>query len=123
MKQFVFKILAVSIVLALIGWLIFKLFIPEYYIHVLPFALLFFMTITILVHAWQLRMLKKDLAKFTRSNMLVTFFKLIIYSVFAIGYIAIKPNDALVFVIGLFILYTTYSFIEVTEINKVSNKK
>lgn len=123
MKQFILKILGVSTVLALIGWLIFSLFIPEYYLPVLPFTLLFFLIVTILVHAWQLKMAKKDVAKFTRSNMLLTFFKLVIYSVFAIIFIAVDSENALVFVICIMIIYLVYTILEVLEISRISRKQ
>ncbi|MEZ5104242.1 MAG: hypothetical protein R2757_07090 [Draconibacterium sp.] len=123
MKQFIFKILTVSIVLALIGWVVFSFFLKEYYLPVLPFMLLFFMIVTISVHAWQLRMAKKDIAKFTRSNMLLTFVKLVIYSVFAVVYIAFESENALVFVICLFGIYLVFSIIEVSDLTRISKKK
>ena len=123
MKQFIFKILTVSIVLALIGWGVFSFFLKEYYLPVLPFMLLFFMIVTISVHAWQLRMAKKDIAKFTRSNMLLTFVKLVIYSVFAVVYIAFESENALVFVICLFVIYLVFSIIEVSDLTRISKKK
>ena len=123
MKQFILKILGISIILAFVGWLVFALFIPEYYLSALPFTLLFFLVVTILVHAWQLKMAKKDVAKFTRSNMLLTFFKLVIYSVFAIIFIAADRENALVFVICLMIIYLVYTILEVSELSRISRKQ
>jgi len=122
MKQFIFKILTVSVALALIGWVVFSFFFKEYYLPVLPFMLLFFIIVTISVHAWQLRMAKKDIAKFTRSNMLLTFVKLVIYSVFAVVYIAFESENALVFVICLFVIYLVFSIIEVSDLTRISKK-
>jgi hypothetical protein len=123
MKKFIAKILGISAILVLVGWLVFSLFLPEYYLTVLPFTLLFFVTVTILVHAWQLKMAKKDVAKFTRSNMLLTFFKLVIYSVFAIIFIAVDRENALVFVICLMIIYIVFSILEVSELSRISRKQ
>jgi len=123
MKQFIVKILGVSVALALIGWLAFSLFIPEYYLPVLPFMLLFFLIVTISVHAYQLKLAKKDIARFARSNMLITFFKLMVYSVFAFIYIANNKENALVFVVCLMALYLIFSFIEVSEITRIARKK
>lgn len=108
--------------MAVIGWLVFSLFLPEYYLPILPFTLLFFLIVTILVHAWQLKVAKKNLAKFARTNMLVTFFKLVIYSVFAVVYIANDRENALVFVICLMIIYVIFSFLEVSELSRLSKK-
>jgi hypothetical protein len=123
MKKFVVKIVGVSAVLVLTGWLVFSIFLPEYYLTVLPFTLLFFLVVTISVHAWQLNMAKKDLAKFTRSNMLLTFLKLVVYSVFAVVYIAFDHEHALVFVICLMILYIVFTFLEVSDLTRISKNQ
>ena len=68
-------------------------------------------------------MAQKDLAKFTRSNMLLTFLKLIIYSVFAVVYIAVDRNHALVFVICLMILYVVFTFLEVSDLTRISKNQ
>ena len=120
MKKFLIKIIATTLFLALAAWLVFSLFLPEYYLSVLPYTLVFFMAVTIVVHAYQLRLAKKDIAKFTRSNMLITFFKLIIYSVFAVIYIANNSENAITFVLCLMIIYLVFSFIEVSELTKIS---
>ena len=78
---------------------------------------------TILVHALQLRVAKKDFGSFMRTNMLATMIKLIIYSVFAVVYIVNDRENALTFVICLVIIYTVFSFIEVTELSNLSRKK
>ncbi len=122
MKQFVLKLTVLTLGLALIGWLVFSLFLPQYYLPVLPFLLLFFFTVTLTIHAYQLNLLKKKPAKFTTSNMLVTFLKLVLYSVVAIAYIAFNPANALVFVICLMLLYLIFTFVEVVEISKLVRK-
>jgi len=123
MKSFIAKIAGVSVALAVAGWLAFSLFLPGYYLPVLPWMLLFFLVITLLVHAWQLKLIKKDMGRFARSNMLVTFFKLMIYSVFAVVYIASDKENALVFVVCLALVYFIFSFVEVSEITRIVRKK
>lgn len=118
LKKFIVKTIVISAVIALIGWLAFSLFIPQYYLPIFPYTLGFFYIVAIAVHAYQLKLAKKNMAKFTRSTMLITFFKLVIYSIFAVAYIANDSENALAFVIGLMLLYFIFSFIEVTEINK-----
>ena len=78
MKNFILKLTAASIGIALIAGLLFFFFFREYYIPVLPFILVFFYVVTALVHAYQLKLAKTDIGKFARSNMLITFFKLVI---------------------------------------------
>lgn len=122
MKQFIIRLLVVTVIITLIGVLAFSLFLTEYYLPILPFLLLFFFVITISIHAYQLALVKKDIGKFARSNMLITFLKLIIYSTIAVVYIAIDSENALVFVICLMALYLIYTFFEVSEITRSSKK-
>ena len=123
MKIFIIKLTAVSFGLALIAWLVFSMFLPEYYIPTLPFLLLFFYLTTICIHAYQLSLKKKDIGKFARSNMLITFFKLILYSVVTVIYIAIDKENAIPFVVCLMLLYLIFTFIEVSESTKTVGSK
>jgi len=123
MKQFTVKLLGVTVVIALLGWLAFSQFFTEYYLPVLPFLLLFFFVVTLLIHAYQLYLSKKDIGKFARSNMLITFFKLILFSVVAVVYIAIDSENAMVFVICLMLLYIVFTFVEVAEITRTQKSK
>lgn len=122
MKSFIVKLTGITLAIALIGWLVFTLLLPEHYLPVMPFLLLFFYTVTIGVHAYQLNLAKKDMGKFTRSNMLVTFFKLILYSTATIIYIVFDKENAIPFVVCLMLLYLIYTFIEVAELTRLSRK-
>ncbi|HKJ78945.1 MAG TPA: hypothetical protein VKA10_05395, partial [Prolixibacteraceae bacterium] len=100
----------------------FSFFIPEYYLPVMPYTLLFFMVVALGVHAWQLRLARKNFAKFAQFSMLITFFKLVIYSVFGVIYIANNRENAVPFVISLMILYLVFTVIEVAELARVTRK-
>lgn len=123
MKQFIIKTTLISAILAVIGGIVFSWFIPQYYLPVFPFLLLFFAITTVLIHAYQLQLAKKDMSKFTRSNMLITFFKLFLYSVVAVVYIVIDTANAKIFVICLMLLYIVFTIFEVTSILKITSKK
>jgi hypothetical protein len=120
MKRFIINIAVISIVLAFAGWLVFTQLIPQYYLPVLPFLLLFFAGASVFLHAYQLQLAKKDLAKFARSNMLVTFFRLVVYSAVAIIYIAVDSKNAKVFVICFVILYIVFTVFEVASLIKIT---
>ena len=120
MKSFITKLTALTLSIALIGWLVFSLFLPEYYLPVFPFLLGFFFVVTLAIHAYQLKIAQKDIGKFARSNMLITFFKLMAYSVLAVIYIALDRENAIQFVAGLMFLYLVYSFFEVKEVSKIN---
>jgi hypothetical protein len=123
MKRFIINIAGISVVLTLIGWLIFSRFIPQYYLPALPFLLLFFAATSVLIHAYQLKLAKKDFAKFTRSNMLITFFKLVLYSAVAVIYMVADKENARVFVICFMVLYLIFTVFEVFSLIKIPNSK
>lgn len=119
MKRFFVNIVLISVILSLIGWLIFSQFIPQYYLPVFPFILLFFSVTSVAIHAYQLQLAKKDMAKFTRSNMVVTFLKLFLYSAVAIIYIAVDSQNAKVFVVYFVLLYIIYTVFEVLSLLRI----
>ncbi len=123
MKQFIIKLSALTVAIALLGWLVFSFFLQNYYLPILPGLLLFFFVVTLFIHSYQIDLAKKDMGRFTRSIMLTTFFKLILYSIVAIAYIAIAPQNTLVFVICLMFLYLVFTVFEVFEISRISRKK
>jgi len=119
MKNFIKNITLISIVLTLTGWLIFSQFIPQYYLPVFPFLLVFFVVIAVAIHAYQLQLAKNNMAKFTRSNMIITFLKLFLYSAVAIVYIAVDTKNAKVFVICFVLLYVVFTIFEVFSLLKI----
>lgn len=125
MKQFITGIAIISLLLTLIGWLVFSQFIPGYYLPVLPFLLVFFIVISISVHAFQLQQANNNMAKFARNNMLVTFLKLILYSAVAVIYFVFDSKNAKIFFICFMLLYLIFTVFEVTSLIRVTsaNKK
>jgi len=123
MKSFIINIAGLSVVLVIIGWLIFSQVIPQFYLPVFPFLLLFFVATSVSIHAYQLKLAKGSIAKFTRSNMLITFFKLVIYSSFAVIYMAADRENAKVFVICFLALYLFYTVFEVLSLIRITNGK
>lgn len=123
MKSFIAKLTGLTLITALAGWLVFSLWLPQYYLPVLPWLLVFFFLFTLIIHAYQVSLSKKDFGKFTRSNMIITFVKLIVYSVVAVLYIALDKENALPFVVCLFLLYLLFTFFEVRELSKISRSQ
>jgi len=121
MKKFIINVAGISVMLILIGWLVFSLLIPQYYLPVFPFLLLFFAVSSVLIYGYQLKLAKKDFSKFTRSNMLITFFKLFLYSSVAIVYIALDTKNAKVFVVCFVILYLIFTVFEVFSLIRITS--
>jgi hypothetical protein len=125
MKKYIKNLLFVILIIALISWLLFAKFIPQYYLQVFPFVVLFYAVISILIYAYQLLLASKDMGKFSRSIMLVTFLKLILYSAVAILYMVIDRENAKIFVVYFMFLYIVFTVFEVFSLLRIttSSKK
>ena len=122
-KRFLFKIILTTLILALLGALLFCFIIPQYYLSIFPWLLLFFAAVTFLVHAWQINLAKKDMAKVSRSSMIATMLRLFLYSAVAIIYFATHPENAVIFVISLVILYVVFTYIEIIDLTQFIRKR
>ena len=123
LKRFILKIVMTVSVLVLLGWMVFTFIIPEYYIPILPYLLAFFTFITVLIHAWQLWIAKKDMQRFARSSMIISMLRLFLYSAVAIIYFANYTGNLAVFVISIIIIYIVFTFITVKDISEIARKK
>ncbi|GEM_PF-4115970 len=123
MKKFIFKIVTISLVLTVLGAIAFIFVIPQYYLPVLPYLLLFFAATTIFLHAYQMQLAKKNMAKFTNNTMLISFLKLFLYSLVAVVYIIFDTENVIVFVVCLMLFYIIFTTFEVVEVLKITKRK
>lgn len=123
MKQYLLKIFSLAIFLIITGWVVFTYSLPQYYLPVFPFVLLFFVLFSVAIHAWQAHLSKSPMGKFTRSNMILTFMKLVFYSAFVIVYIAIDRENAKIFTIVFMILYLVFTTFEVILLTSSTSSK
>ncbi len=119
-KKFLIKILIAVLFLTGIGGILFIFIVPEKYLPVLPWMLLFFALITVISHGYQFRLAKKDSARFVRSSMIISILRLFIYSFFAIVYFATSTENIAVFVVCLVVFYVVFTFIEVSDLTRIS---
>ncbi len=117
-KKFTIKLLIVGAITLLIGGVAFMFFFKEYYMPIYLWSLVFFFFVTLLVHAYQLKKAKAGVAKFTRTSMVVTFLKLLIYSAFIIIRLAISTEQAIVFVVVIMAIYIIFTVTEVSDLTK-----
>jgi hypothetical protein len=120
LKKFVIKTLAAALILLVFGWIVFTFFVPDKYIAVLPWMLFIFLIITLVTFTFQLQVAKKDMARFTRISVLVSFLRLVLYSAFAFVYLAKRPENAAVFIVCLVICYLVFTILEVAELTGIS---
>lgn len=123
LNKFIIKIFAAALILLVFGWIVFTFFVPGKYIAVLPWMLLIFLIITLVTFTLQLQVAKKDMARFSRISVLVSFLRLVLYSAFAFIYLAKRPENAAVFVVCLVIFYLVFTFLEVSELTRISKNQ
>ena len=122
-KKFAFRILIAAVLIISGAWIVFNYFIPELYLPVLPWMLVFFSIVTILTHGYQLRIAQKDLNKFARSSMVITMLRLLLYSFFAFIYLFINNENAVVFVVCLIVVYLIYTVLETISLTRIVRKQ
>ncbi len=125
LSKFTVILSTITLVVLMVGGVLFWKIIPQYYITILPFMLLFFFVVTFVSFWIGLRLLQADIGKFTRYSMVITFAKLFIYLIFGISYMLNNSNklSLITFVICLFILYLIYTIAEVTYLSKLARNK
>ena len=122
-KHFIKKILIAIILMCLAAWAVYTFFTPGKYLPVLPWMLAFFTLITIVTHAWQTNRARNDMARFSRTSMIVSLIRLACYSLFAIIYLAHDSENAAVFVVCLVIIYVTFTTLEVADLSVLIKKR
>ncbi|MFW5822464.1 MAG: hypothetical protein ACOCU7_03665 [Tangfeifania sp.] len=121
--RFIIKILVAALLLVAAGWIVFTFYFPEKYLPVLPWMLAFFTVVTVLIHAWQLTVAKKNMAKFTQNSMIVSLLRLVLYSGFAIVFLITHSENIAVFVVCIAVVYLIYTFLEVFDLQKFTQQK
>lgn len=119
LKKYVVRVLVAAFAMVVIAWIVFKFFIPAEYIQVLPWMLAFFTFLTIFLHGYQIRLINKDMGRFTRSSMIISMLRLLIYSVFAIIYLIKSKDNVTVFIICLVLVYMVYTVLEIKNITSI----
>jgi hypothetical protein len=117
MKNFIYKLSAITVVLA-IGNFILGLFLPTWITQAWPYLLLFFFVSNTLLfwlfnHAQQ-----KKLSSFTNYFMIATFSKLLLYLAVIMIYVYFNRQDAVPFILTFFVYYVAFTFFEVMTISK-----
>lgn len=119
MKNFLFKSTVLTIIIFLLGAIIYSLFFEKFFLKIVPVAVIFFYVVTNLVHAYLLRIADKSGSRFTSQYMAASFIKMFLYLAVAIGYVAFNRDAGKIFLINFLLLYIVYTTFEVIEFSKV----
>lgn len=120
---FIKKSTLVSIVLCVIGLVVFNFFIPEYYQPKFPFLLLFFYLLSLIVQYFLYKIAKMNMLRFSARFMAITMSKMFVLIIMALVYILLNKEGAVAFIVVFFLLYVTFTILEIQDIMKVNAKK
>jgi hypothetical protein len=118
MIQFLKKSTALTIIVFIIGLIIYSTVLKPFYLAILPVVLVFFYLVTNLVHAYLLKIAVKTSLKFTSQYMATSFLKMFFFLAVAIGYVIYNREDAKLFIVNFLLLYIIYTGFEVYEFSK-----
>ncbi len=123
-RNFIIKIILLTVLLATIGGLLFHFVLKNYYFDSFPFLFVLFPLVSILFHFQLLKASLKSLAKFNVIFMLSFMAKFIIYTAFVAILFSADAENKNSFAVTMMLLYLIYTIFEtktiLTDIKKLS---
>jgi len=123
MKRFILQSTILTIIVFILGTIVYSTFLQQYYLSILPFTVLFFYLVTNLVHAYLLKIAVKSGSRFTSQYMAVSFLKMFFYLAVAIVYALLNREYAKLFLGNFLLLYAIYTAFEVIKFSKFVRQK
>ncbi len=111
LKKIIFGLVLISLIILVLGLVLFKTILTGTYFWFFPFLILFFLIVNTAFFVFFYRSLHKSPAGFIHAFMASTGVKLVLYLILTLTYVLTSPKTALVFIITLavaYILYTSY---------------
>lgn len=123
MKTFIAKSSILSVIILILGAILYSTLLKPFYLTILPVAVALFYVVTNLVHAYLLKISVSSGSRFTSWYMAISFTKMFFYLAVAIIYAIIFRDEAKIFLVNFLILYAVYTIFEVAEFSKVVRQK
>ena len=123
MKRFILQSTILTIIVFILGAVVYSTFLQQYYRLILPFTVLLFYLVTNLVHAYLLKIAVKSGSRFTSQYMAASFLKMFFYLTLAVGYALLNREYAKIFLGNFLFLYAIYTAFEVLQISKFVRQK
>ena len=111
-----------TLVIFVVGAILFSTIFRSYFLLILPFVLLFYYISTLVLHKFMLRISQKDISRFSFKFMMLSLIKMFIYIIFGVIYIIIDEENAVTFLIVYLILYVAYAVFEVRSVMELINE-
>ena len=118
MKRFIIQSTVLTIIVFILGTIVYSTLLQPYYSLALPFLVLFFYLGTNLVHAYLLQIAVKSGSRFTSQYMAVSFLKMFFYLIVAVVFALLNREYAKIFLVNFLVLYVIYTTFEVLLFSK-----
>lgn len=123
MKNFITKSTFLTIIVFILGAILYSTLFKTFYLTILPAVVVLFYVVSNLIHTYLLKISVSSGSRFTSYYMAVSFIKMFFYLTVAIVYAIINKEDAKIFLVNFLLLYVVYTTFEVIEFSKVVRQK
>jgi hypothetical protein len=123
MKRFIIQSTILTLIVFLLGGIVYSTVLKSFYLSILPFTVAFFYVVTNLVHGYLLRIADKSSVRFSSQYMAISFLKMFFYLAVAVLFVILDRVNAKIFVANFLLLYILYTSFEVYEFSKVVRQK
>lgn len=123
MKRFIIQSTILTLIVFLLGGIVYSTVFKSFYLSILPFTVAFFYVVTNLVHGYLLRIADKSSVRFSSQYMAISFLKMFFYLAVAVLFVILDRVNAKIFVANFLLLYILYTSFEVYEFSKVVRQK
>jgi hypothetical protein len=121
-RKFIITLLFITLIILILGYVLFLFFIPHYYFPYFPVIPAFLLVVTILVHGFLIKASENDPRKFTSKYLGAMGLKMFIYLVFLVVFLFIDTAHAVPFLVSFLATYTAFTTYEVISILKFLKK-
>ncbi len=116
LKKYIPKIITFTVLLAIVGTVLFSTVIQQYYFKTFPFIFIIFITVSIIVHSIMLKADKKTPIKFNTAFMLGFIIKLFTYIIYSGIILYFDKTNIKSFIITIMTLYICYTIFNIKQI-------
>jgi hypothetical protein len=111
-KNFIKRIIIFSAFISAISYFLYHFFIPQFYLRIFPFLIIFFIATSIIVHFILTNAGKQQVRRFSTFYLGSISIKLFLYIIFITIYVVIDKSTAVPFLLTFLILYALFTFFE-----------
>ena len=118
--KYTYQTAVLTVLLALLTWGFTHLFPQVHVTPAYPYVLVFLFVLFWLAFYSVAKSMQKKISRFANTYMIVNFLKLVVFSLFLLGYGSLHKADASSFIVTFFVYYIFYSVLEVVGLKALN---